>query len=153
MTSASIHNVLILAYEGIRARYLELQLPAFEKNVIVLKLRLALGRCPAGTLEAEKAIRNWLDVYSNMRLTEQNQEITMDRKALECVLLFAYEGMRKKWSGYPDWIASHEKCPFSQGLLSKIRSTVAASVLETDDEMCSAAKNWCAIYREWLCAP
>jgi len=75
MTSASIHNVLILAYEGIRARYLELQLPAFEKKMVVFKLRLALGRCSPGTLEAEKAIRNWLDVYSNMRLTEQNHAV------------------------------------------------------------------------------
>lgn len=77
----------------------------------------------------------------------------MNRKALESVLLFAYEGMREKWSGYPDIIANHKIMPFPQGLLARIRITVNAAVSEADEEMSVAAKEWCEIYREWLCLP
>ena len=56
-------EVLILAYEGIRTRYPELQLPAIGETAVIFELRLALGRCPPGTLEAEKAIRSWLNVW------------------------------------------------------------------------------------------
>lgn len=59
----ALNEVLILAYEGIRARYSELQLPAFVEPAVIFELRLALGRCPPGTLEAEKAVRSWLNVW------------------------------------------------------------------------------------------
>ncbi len=76
----------------------------------------------------------------------------MNRKALENVLLFAYEGMREKWGEYPDFIARNKISPYPQGLLARIRIRVNAAEEDPDKELSVAAKEWCEIYREWLCA-